>query len=431
MACDPRWDPWVLDERAALNIRGSGGTSGYGTNCLDLISSAVQYFPSVGGFPIEGDVVLRISAIKDPELNDNGAPKDNVPTEVVVDSGEVSGMRKGDTLVATFISFILGDKQEDVEYEPDQLVGDKVIVGTSYITIELSIESMGYDAIGPFPRGDVEDINNMFWENKAMDCKASGDDQSLRLIGSRDPYANYPIDIVRNKWDSYCGWEKLFTGDRPNDGRQSGKHAKKGTCLQLATNNQQGKEQGIILGGWQAHQVNETARWMNPTGIQFEWTTKNTPKNNANGLKLQHLWLIYKEAKDGVPRYARVIDQNQAMGEYVWERNDLISSFQKKDQYGRFRASLSAEDIIQVNARDAVCIAMMMVFQNAKAGAVYYNIIDIYNFTFLFYNAKGTIDEFTGLPVPETEPSLPTKSRLIVPAPFPMKDWDSGRFPIF
>lgn len=436
MPCDPRWDPWVLNEDSQLRITSNVGP--WGTNCLGLTSEpgSVSSVSNIGlPLSIDEELVLQITAIQDPTLDENGVPKENYPSEVVIVSGSASGVRKGDKIKCRFKSYFYRDPNEGEEVDPENLTDDgKVIESEVTIKLELAIESMTYEAIGPFPRVDVKGVNNMFWENHAMDCKASGDGESLRRLGSREPDANWLIDSPKNKWDSYCGWEHLFTGDTPNlDGRQSGKHPSKGSCLQLATNNMISRDQGILLGNWKAHQTKETARWMNPTGVQFEWTTRNTDRANASGIRLSSLWLIYKEAKDGVARYAPIYDKGMggAQGEYIWERNDIGAQYHKRDVYGRFRGSLSAEDIVQVNERDAVCIAMLLMFNNAGQGANYYNIIDIYNFTFLFYNASGTIDEFTGLPVTSDTPKLPTSSRVIVPAPFPMREWDSGYFPIF
>ena len=434
MSCDPPWDPWTLDENAQLSITKNKGP--FGTNSLGLISYPESVFlTSSHGLPvdIDGEITLKISAIKDPSPGEDGEPKDCTPTEVVIESGSATGIRKGDKISCFFRSNYYRDRLEGEEVAPEDLTEDgKVITSYSDIRMEFSVESLTYVPSGPFPQDDVTGVNNMFWENHAMDCKASGDGESLRRLGSREPDANWQINSPKNQWDSYCGWELLFTGDTPNtDGRQSGKHPKKGKCFQVATNNMISRDQGVILGNWKAHQTTEVARWMNPTGVQ--WTTMNTLKDNAKGLRLSALWLIYKEAKDGVARYAPIYDKGKggAQGEYIWERNDITAGYQRKGKYGRFRGSLSAEDIVQVNERDAVCIAMMMLFNNDGQGANYYNIVDIYNFTFLFYNASGTIDEFTGLPVTSDTPKLPTSSRIICPSPFPMSEWDSGYFPIF
>ncbi len=433
MPCDPAWDSWILDENAVLSINGNSGY--FGTNPLGFTSNpdSVKLFSNTD-MPIDivEDLTLKIATIRDPTLDEDGKPLSSVVEEVVIESGRVLGMRKGDRLECTFDSIFWHEREEGEEVSDDQLTDDgKVIDSISTFRMTFWIESMAYVAIGPFPSNNVNGVNNMFWENDVMDCKASGYDYSLRRMASREKGANWLVDSPGNQWDSYCGWEKLFTGDTPSDGRQSGKHGSKGNCLQMATNNQMSAGQGILIGNWRAEQKNEVARWMNPTGVQFQWTTKNTPKNNANGLKLKQLWLVYKEANDGVPRYCPIVDNYEAKGEYVFERNDLLAHHQKKDKWGNFRASISAEDIIQVNARDSVCIAMLMVFNNGKSGTMYYNVIDIFNFTFLFYNATGTIDEFTGLASADTEPTLPSKSRIIVPAPFPMSEWDSGYFPMF
>lgn len=433
MSCNPRWDPWIFGEGTELNIKSTAGVpiNSFLHTTLGTTSVSLTNFRSAAGLPLDGEATVTITGIKDPSLDDNGNPKDSFPTEFSV-GGEMSGLRKGDSFDATFQTYNLIDPQEGVEYNEEDYVGSKVKSDYNLNIITFSIESMRYDSNGPTPGTDVQDVNNMFWENHAMDCKASGDGQSLRRMASNDPGANWLIDSPGNKWDSYCGWELLFTGHTPNlDDRQSGKHPKKGTCLQLATNNQMSAGQGIILGNWSAHQKNQVARWMNPTGVQFQWTTRNTERPNANGLKLKRLWLIYKEANDGVPRYCPLIDNYEAKGVYEYEGENIVGYHQKKGKYGNFRASISAEDIIQVNERDSVCIAMLMEFNNAKAGTMYYNTIDIYNFTFLFYNAKGTIDEYTGIASATTPPTLPKSSRLIVPAPFPMNEWDSGNFPIF
>ena len=440
MPCDPGWDPWVWDENSEFSIFSHPWNStGWGTNPLGAVGEDTSIVSHSGLPMVTGSVIITVTAIKDPELNEFNNPKDPVPTEYSVELVEpLVGVRKGDFFNTRFHLPVLRDLEEGEEVDPEDLVDGRVVLRYQSTNVDLKIETLSFDPIGPSPGQNIDGVNNMFWENWAADCKHSGrllsDDAgaSLRRMGTNAPGANWLIESPGNKWDSFCGWDLLFTGHTPNnDGRQSGKHPKKGTCLQLATNNQMSAGQGIILGNWTAHQTTEVARWMNPTGVQFQWTTNNTPKKNANGLKLKQLWLIYKEANDGVPRYCPVIDNYRPMGIYEHQGGNLINSHQKRGQYGNFRASISAEDIIHVNERDSVCIAMLLVFNNAKAGAVYYNIIDIYNFTFLFYNAKGTIDEYTGIATATTPPTLPTNSRIIVPPPFAMSEWDSGYFPIF
>ena len=247
MPCDPQWDPWVFGEGAILNIKSASGapTNSFLHTTLGTTSISVSEFRSGTGLPIDGEVTITITGIKDPELDDNGNPKDSYPTEFLVD-GEMSGLRKGDTFTAHFQTYNLIDPQEGVEYNEEDYVGSKVKSDYNLNIINFSIESITYSSIGPSPQGDIQDVNNMFWENHAMDCKASGNGQSLRRMASNDPNANWLIDSPGNKWDSYCGWELLFTGHTPNEDRQSGKHPKKGNCLQLATNNQMSAGQGIF-----------------------------------------------------------------------------------------------------------------------------------------------------------------------------------------
>ena len=187
MVCDPPWDPWALDENAQLDIKSNVGP--YGTNCLGLISDPESvYVKSSAGIPadINEEITLRISAIRDATLDENGNPKENIPSEVVIESGSATGVRKGDRIGCSFTSPNYRDRNEGEEVDPENLTDDgKVITSYSTIRMEFSVESMTFNSVGPFPQEDLKGVNNMFWENHAMDCKASGDGESLKKVGKQ------------------------------------------------------------------------------------------------------------------------------------------------------------------------------------------------------------------------------------------------------
>ena len=285
---------------------------------------------------------------------------------------------------------------------------------------------------------DVTDMNNSFWQSQLEDCKDSGfgvsaDERFVRRMGSNEPGANWAVDSPGHKWNGYNGWDYLFTATEPNSENFAyDKGAKNGRCFQLSVNKQMKASQGVILGDISAHQKKEVARWTNPTGVQFEWTTKNTTKDKAKGLKLKHLWFVYKEPNDGVPRYCPLVNDFTAQGFRSVEGHDLLAQYAPKGKTGRIRLSLSPQDCFQVAVKGAVAIGMILVMENSKQNAVFWNTIDIYNFRLLYYDVDTTRNEDGELvPVEGAQPKLPENSIMMVPSPFPMSDWDSGNMLLF
>lgn len=421
MLADPPWDPYVFDEEAEWFVK----LNLVGIDYLPLEALDKEYVERSNTAPspfADGSAITIVNANNDaaegPDIidYDKEEPGDlaSVGKARVVFTSYGQSYRNG-----TEIVFDLGDQLGFAPFTHAQL--------------KVTISKLTKVNLGPDPMDDITDMNNSFWQSELDDCKNKGDDRFVRRMGSNEPGANWPLDSPGHKWNGYNGWDYLFTATEPNDENFAYEvGAKNGKCLQLSVNKQMKASQGVILGDISAHQKKEVARWTNPTGVQFEWTTKNTTKDNAKGLKLKHLWLVYKEPNDGVPRYCPLIYNFTAQGFRSVEGHDLLAEYAPKNRMGRIRLSLSPEDCFQVAVKGAVAIGMILVMENAKQGAVYWNTIDIFNFRLLYYDVETTRNENGELiPVPGAQPTLPQNSLMMVPSPYPMSDWDEGNMLLF
>jgi len=268
---------------------------------------------------------------------------------------------------------------------------------------------------------NVQKEGEMFWSKNAYNAKKDLTHVMIQPLGDKYKH-NYDAGSPGNKWNTMSGWRKLFTGEKPCSKYHNSSSGDVGNCLQLRTDNMISSSQGILIGSPSPSWVMDTkARWMNPTGVQFQWSTQNTTKNLAMGLRLKRLWLIYKDNHSSIGKYAKLVHENKQVSDvgFDLQGGDILQKWQQRDQKGSIRVVLTAEDVESVLRDDCVCIGIYMVFNNSGQSSAYDNVIDIYNFKFLFHDLNG------GSVTP-----VPSGNKIIVPSPHTLRDKINGKMAI-
>ena len=106
-----------------------------------------------------------------------------------------------------------------------------------------------------------------------------------------------------NKMNGWYGWQKLFSahahdperGNERSSNSSSSSNGRNTWNYQYWTNNQEAREQGVLLGSNDInHCLQSTARWSSPIGFQFKWHNYHN-HNMAARMRISQLWLIFTD----------------------------------------------------------------------------------------------------------------------------------------
>ena len=174
---------------------------------------------------------------------------------------------------------------------PNDILRDKS-TKTSQHDLNKTTSTDSYFLPGSYDfKNDLKDEDNQVWH------MYHGKRQAKELGTSKiDKY---------NKMNGWYGWQKLFSGWRHDPGRgnekdsvsnpSSDSHGANTWNYQYWTDNMESREQGILLGHDDiSFNLNGTARWMSPIGLQFKWHNYHN-HNLASRMWLYNLWLIYTD----------------------------------------------------------------------------------------------------------------------------------------
>lgn len=230
--------------------------------------------------------------------------------------------------------------------------------------------------------GTLSGPEKSFWENNHYNVKGIGN-LYYRELGKN---TTHKINVTGNKFERVNGWQNLFTGSHPSaDLGPKGYNATGTRNFQIKTDNMISAHQAIIIGNVYGHQKNEKQRWAIPEGLMFSWTNKNSKKNSW-GLRLKSIRLLWKLAGERTTTFNLLIDN----GEFIDPSNSEVlgaNPFVYNDgrsAWGAMKFYMPKEDYELLHKRGAACIGMFIMYENHSQGANYDNVIDFFNFRFLF-----------------------------------------------
>ena len=202
-------------------------------------------------------------------------------------------------------------------------------------------------------KNDLKDEDNQVWH------MYHGKRQSEELGTSKvDKY---------NKMNGWYGWKKLFSGWRHDPGRgnekdsvsnpSSSPHGGNTWNYQYWTDNMEAREQGVLLGHDNiGFNLNGTARWSSPVGIQFKWHNYHN-HNLASRMALHNLWLIYTDIwAPSRALYAPIIHNGQFTNPKSFTRGvDLLGRTEKaEEQLAAYHHSGEVIGLVDENSMDVI-----------------------------------------------------------------------------
>ena len=287
-----------------------------------------------------------------------------------------------------------------------------------------------------------------FWGNNFHNANAA----SLNSVTVTNMETGNTINLGSLSGHDYTrvsGYNHLFFGVDPNNSLQSA-GGNNGNCFQIYDQHQHEKSAGCFIGTLTGHEDNTKARWLrNVIGCQFQWTDKNTSRENNDGLKLINLYLMYMDSEYGIMQFAPVIDSGYS-GDHLTTGDDPTekhwggkvpgTSMDKVDGWsgelssvreletsgfgigdaiqhnGRVIAYVSDKCIDIIQKKNMFCVGMWWcTLPSGAQGAAYDRIWDIFSFKLLTQKEIG----------------FSSNSKMIIPPPRTMNDaMFDDQFPI-
>ncbi len=221
-----------------------------------------------------------------------------------------------------------------------------------------------------------------FWENNHYAVKKINK-LYYRKLGKN---TTWPINITGNKFERVNGWQSIFTGTHPSpDLGPKGWNATGTKNFQFKTDNMISAHQAIILGNVYGHQKNEKQRWAIPEGLMFSWTNKNS-KKNSHGIRLKSIRLLWKLKGERTTTFNELIENGEIVdpaNSEVLGANPFVYN-KGNGAWGAMKFYMPSDEYELLHKREAACIGIFIMYENHSQGANYDNVIDYFNFRFLF-----------------------------------------------
>ncbi len=244
----------------------------------------------------------------------------------------------------------------------------------------------------------VSGATKSYWENNYINPK--GAPYVVReLMGTRQQI----LDISGHKWGGVHGWQYTFSNNSQVPGyRKYGLNATDTSGLQIMTDNCIGASQGLVLGNILAHQTSEKQRWVIPKGISYCWDNRHSA-NNAHGLNLQAIKLLFKLGNEKITRYVSLVESSQFTGRGETFYSNTLVNNGSNNKVGVLRCFMTDDEFKYLHEYNARCIGTYMRYGNHSQGSFFDNVINFFNYRFLY-----------------SEESY-SKSKMILPSPVEMQ----------
>ena len=146
-----------------------------------------------------------------------------------------------------------------------------------------------------------------FWGNNFHHAKAASLD-SIEVTNMETGTTITLGSFSGHDYTRVSGASQLFYGVDPNSGLLSS-NSSSAKCFQVYDQHQHSISAGCFIGTLTGHEENTKARWLRDViGCQFQWTDKNTSRENNDGLKLISLYLMYMDSQYGIMQFAPVVN---------------------------------------------------------------------------------------------------------------------------
>ena len=143
-------------------------------------------------------------------------------------------------------------------------------------------------------------------------------------------------NVTGRTYTHVYGWKYLFSATAPNTSKVGGSGGgTKGRCFQLYDQQQMEFSRGFLIGSLTGHDKDHRARWTeSPIGVQFQWTDKNSDRQNNAGFKLYDMWLMFMDTEFGIMQYAPICSASDWQGDVEIIGDDPAEKFWAGDEPG-------------------------------------------------------------------------------------------------